>query len=662
MGKLDEGYQVREPEVLPEVSRDVKEILEEIRKKEERPPTLYERICHFSNKVFGKISKDMEMTEETRKQISWAGLRVTPAEWWAGFLFVVLVPALATVIPWIVLLLLGTSFNSIWYLPILGVALSGLGGGAFYYYPVSTADMAKSEAQSRAIETIMLMSFALHHRPDLRGATVFASNASDGKLAEDMREGLLKLDQKRDYESVRQLLTVIAHNWREVDEGVRRAIFDILRSTGQSEESLRRQDVAQAPQRVLESAERQLGSRLDSLVMPTMTFMVFGSLVIVGVIGLAPIFGMVGMNFIDLRFFGLAAAAIIVSFLAFTTFIGRRRPATVPPPSIPADDPRVPPPGKVWLFDWTIPIWLPVIIIFTVISLPGILYLSGIFTEYSVISGPNTFWIIWGLTGAVAIYAYLKVGPRAEIRDQIREATQDWTMALNVIGSRIIDGRPMREAMKETSEIMSGSDVGKILRQATDTMDKFSTDASYAFFQAGLLGQIYDPLVANLVGVITRVKTGSEKAAGRASMQAAEFLDTLNEVERRFKDKIGDATGNLWLMGIILLPVVCALSVWVMDFMGELSLTAATEAQRAGLSNIPLLTSALETTEVAILKLLMGITVISLVLIVVRHISVIRAGQDPIEFWSKIPLTIVSGTIIYTMAYLGFSLLNLIGM
>ncbi len=234
-------------------------------------------------------------------------------------------------------------------------------------------------------------------------------------------------------------------------------------------------------------------------------------------------------------------------------------------------------------------------------------------------------------------------------------------MALNVIGSRIIDGRPMRQAMKETAGIMTESEVGKLLGQASDTMDKFSSDASYAFFETGLLGQIYNPLVANLLGVITRVKSGSEKAAGRAAMQAAEFLDTLTEVERGFREKISDATGNLWLMGIILLPVVCALSVWIMDFMGELSLTVGSAAQRAGLSNIPLLSGGLETVEIALLKLVMGITVISLILIVVRHISVIRSGRDPIDFWSKIPLTVISGTIIYTLAYLGFSILNLIG-
>ncbi len=661
MAKLVRGCELKEPDSLYEVSRDVREIIEEFEEQEERPLGVYERLCRASNRIFGRLSREMEMTEETRKQISWAGLRVTPAEWWAGFLCVVIAPILAVVLPFIILLTLGVPFMSIWYLPILGLGISGLLGAAFYYYPISTADMEKSEAQSRAIETIMLMSFALHHRSDLRGAAVFASNASEGELAEEIRRGLLKLDQKRSYESVRELLTVIAHNWREVDEGVRRALFDILRSTGQSEESIRRQDVAQAPQRVLESAERQLGSRLDSLVMPTMTFMVFGSLAIVGVIGLSPIFGMIGMDFIDIKFFALAAGAIIAGFLAFTLFIGRQRPATIPPPRISSDDPRVPPPGKARIFGRTMSIWILPLLVLILVSIPGFLYLAGFYTSSPFISGPNTFWIIWGLTGALALYAHLRVGPRAEIRKEVRESIEDWTMALNIIGSRIIDGRPMRQAMKETSEMMSEDEVGKKLKRATDTMDKFSSDASYAFLETGLLEQIYSPLVASLLGVITRVKMGSEKAAGNASMLAAEFLETLHDVERSFRNKIGDATGNLWLMALILLPTVCALSVWIMDFLGEISLTVGSTAERAGLSNIPLLTTSLETTEVAILKLIMGLTVVALVLIVARHISVIRTGSDPIDFWSKVPLSISAGTVVYTVAYLGFSMLKVIG-
>ncbi|KXB04747.1 hypothetical protein AKJ50_02050 [candidate division MSBL1 archaeon SCGC-AAA382A13] len=647
--------------LFPETSRDVREILEEVEKQKQESLNLYEKICRLSEKLFGNITKDMEMSKELRKQISWTGLRVTPSEWWSGFLSVLLFPIIFTLMPFLILILLESTVMTLWYLPLLGFVLSGLSGASFYFYPVNLADVKKSEAQSRAIETIMLMSFYLHHSSDLRGAIVFAADSSEGRLAEEIRKNLLELDQKHSYESIRQLLTHLAHNWKNIDEGVRRAIFDILRSTSQSEESLRRQDVIKAPNRVLKNTERELEDKLNALVMPTMTFMVFGSLAIVGAIGLSPIFGMIGMNFIDIRFFGLVSCAIVAGFLAFTVFIGRRRPATIPPPKISTDDSRLPPAGKIEVFNQFVPIWIPTMLVFLIISLPGIMYLIG-FTSYSIISGFNTFWLLWGITGSFSLYAYLKVKPRAKLREKVKEISKDWTMSLNIIGSRIIDGKPMKEAMSETSEIMSESETGKVLKQATLVMDKFSMDPNYVFFRTGIFKKVYNPLVGSLLEVITRIKRNSEKASGRASMQAAEFLETLNEVEYRFNRKITDSTGNLWLMGIILLPVVCALSVWIMNFMSELSLTIGTSVEKAGLANIPLLTSSLESQEIALLKLIMGLTVVALVLIIARHISVIETGKDSIAFWNKIPLTVLSATSIYTLAYFGFNFLNIVGL
>lgn len=301
------------------------------------------------------------------------------------------------------------------------------------------------------------------------------------------------------------------------------------------------------------------------------------------------------------------------------------------------------------------------VLVFIVLALPGIFYLSGTFTFSPMISGPNTFWIIWAVAGAMAVYAYLRVGPRAEIREEVRKATEDWTMALNTIGSRVLDGRPMKQAMKETSEMMPEAEVGKQLKQTTATMEKFSVDPNYALFEAGIAERIYNPLITSFLGVITRIKKGSEEAAGRASMMAAEFLDTLGGVERRFKEKVGDATGNLWLMAIILLPVVCALSVWIMDFMGEISISAGAAAEGAGLANIPILATAMESVEIALLKLVMGLMVIALVLIIIRHVAIIRSGRDPIEFWNAVPMAVLAATAIYTLAYLGFGLLNVIG-
>jgi hypothetical protein len=520
--------------------------------------------------------------------------------------------------------------------------------------------MKRSEAQSQAINTVMLLSFALYHRPDLRGATIYAADVGKGRLAEDLQRGLLELDEKRRYETVRHLLTVLAHEWGEVDEGTRRAIFDILRSSGTREEAARLADIAKAPERVFESTELQLDKRLSALVMPTMAFLVFGSLAIVGAVGLSPIFGMIGMNFVDIKFFVLVVSVLVAAFLLFTTFMGKRRPVTLPPIEIPANDPRLPPPGKAKILGTLVPIWLLPIIAFIVLAWPGILYLAGITSGVmgDIATSFTTLWLVWAVAAAIGLYAYLYSAQRSKLRDEESKKLVDWEVAMNTIGSRVLDGKPMGQAMNEAAELMAGSPIAEQLKQTSTTMDRLGIDLYRALFEHGGAKRIYNPLVASFFNIISRIRRGSEAAAGRACMMAAEFLGTLHRVESRFKEKIDEALGNLWLVAILLLPVICAMSIWVMEFMSGISLTTSAQAGSAGLAGLPFIFGAMEARELAALKLLMGIATIALALVIARYIATVRAGEDKLEFWKTAGKSVLLTTIVFTVAYITFGMIK----
>lgn len=657
---MDKGP-MKVEEWLP-ASRDVREILAKLKAAEERPPNFYERLCRYAHRYLGKLTNGLKLTEGTLRTLSLAKLRVKPEEWWAGFLFSFVGPMLLSLGGWLLVGLLGGNLFVMWYLPIFGLVLGSLMGMAFYIYPFSLSEIKQSEAQSQAINTIMLLSFALYHRPDLRGAAVFAADTSSGKLAEDMQKGLLELDEKRGYESVRHLLTVLAHDWGEIDDGTRLAFFDILRSSGQSEEAARLQDIIKAPGRVLESSEVQLKKRLNTLLMPTLSFMVFGSLAIIGAIGLSPIFGMIGLHFIDLKFFAFVAAALVMSFLIFTTYMSRKRPVTIPPPEISPHDVRLPPKGKARLFKHLLPIWLLPLLVFVAIAWPGVIYLAG-----TPQPGPinaiafnfNTLWFIWAIASATAVYAYLYASVRVKLREEERRNVADWEIAFNTMGGRMLDGKPMAQAMVETAELMPDTAVAGQLRQTIAIMDRRAVDIRTALFEHGVMERIYSPLVRSFLTVITRIHRGSEAAAGRACMMAAEFLNTLRRVENRFRESMEEAVGNLWLVATILLPVVCAMSVWVMEFMSGVSFKLGAEASGAGLANLPFLFGGMEAKELGLLKLVMGITAISLSLVVARYIAVIRSGHDRVEFWSTAGKTVLATAAVFTAAYICFGFISI---
>jgi hypothetical protein len=646
-------------EWLP-VSEDVREILERIKRAEKRPLSFYERLCKLANRIFGRLSHGMKVTESTKRELEQAKLRISAGEYWAGFFLVFSIFPLVSVLAWLLMGLTGSDLIAFWWLPVLGLVLGCALGMVFYLYPPSLAGIKRSEAQGEAIHTIMLLSFALYHKPDLRGATILAANESKGELAGDLQRGLLELDTRHCYESVRHVLTVLAHRWGEIDEGTRQALFDILRSTGAREEASRTSDVGRAPQRVLEGSEAQLSKRLNALVMPTMAFMVFGSLAIVGVIGLSPLFGAIGANFVHLHFFVLAAISLVASFFAFTTYMGRLRPMTLPPPEVPEDDPRLPPRGKTRIFGREVPFWLPPFLVFPAFAWPGFLYFAGVQTGVlgALAQGANAFWFIWATAAAVAVHAHLYAGQRGKIREEERRKAIDWGAALNTIGSRVIDGKPMSQAMVEAAELMPGSSVADHLQAIVESTERYSIDVRRALFERGLAKRTRNPLIMSFLNVITRIRRSSEAAAGRACMMAADFISTLHRVERSFRERIGEAMGNLWLVTVVLLPIVCAMSVWVMEFMSGVSFTVAGEAAGAGLMNLPFLLGAMEASELVLLKLVMGLTAIALAAVMARYIALISAGDDKVELWMTMGKTVLFTAIVFTAAYLGFGLIR----
>jgi len=632
------------PDKFP-VPSDVRLALERIAGPKEK--NFYEKFCGLASRVLGKVVGTPKLSASTLRSIKEARLRITPKEWTAGMLFAPLVAALPAFLIWIVLILVGGNPFGLLYLPLLGLLLGGLGLMVFQSYPSSLATAKKSEAQSKAINTIMLLSFSLYHRPDIRGATVYAADVGEGKLAEDLQRGLLEMDERRKYETVRHLLTVIANEWENVDESTRQAIFDILRSTGTKDEAARIADVSRAPARVLEGAEEQLSQRLNSLVMPTLAFLTFGSLAIIGTIGLSPVFTILGMQLVDLKFFVGMATALVMAFLLFTLYMGGRRPITIQPPEIPEDDPRLPPKGKVKIFGKLLPSWLPPALVFVALAWPGVLYLLGMTSGVIgiITMSFTTLWLVWAMAAAIVVHAYLSSSKRAKIRNEERRKLLDWGNALNTMGSRMLDGKPAARAMTEAANLMEGSPLAEELKEAGLRMEQLGLGLDEAISGGK---RRHNPLIESFIKIISRVRGGSEAAAGRACMMAADLLNTLHRVERRFREKIDESMGNLWLVAVMLIPVVCAMSVWVMDFMSGMKYSMAAKTTSAGVSGMPFLLGAMGTGELALLRLVMGVTAMLLSIIIARYIANIKAAGDKVELWSAVLKSALVSTAIFT--------------
>ncbi len=626
------------------IPEDVRRVFE--RKKAKRRHTLYEKFCRFARKIIGALVREYRVSERTKKDLKDSGLQLSDEEWAAGMLFSFFLP----ILPFLILWLVSGDLLETLYLPILGSVLGGLSGLVFQLYPSVRASTRRAQAQSLAINTVMLLSFFLYHKPDLRGATVYAADASEGKLAEDLQRGLFELDERRRFETVRHLLVSVANEWGEIDDNVRQAIFDILRSSGTKDESMRIMDIAKAPNRVLEGSEEQLTKKLGSLVMPTLAFLTFGSLAIIGAVGLSPVFSMIGVQLVDLKFFVGIAAALVVSFAAFTLYMERNRPATVQIMESWKDDPRLPPPGKLRIGTRVFPSWVILLVCFLALGWPGVLYLVGVREGVvgQIALSFSTMWLVWGVGAALGVYGYAYARNRRAARDEERRKVSDWANALNTIGSRMLDGKPAQVAMVEAAELMEGSPLASELKGASSRMNEFGMNMKEAIVHR----QRYNPVIAGFLHIISRIRRDNEAAAGRACMLAAEFLRTLQRVERRFRERIDEAMSNLWLVSVVLIPVVCAMAVWVMNFMSGMKYTLAAQMSAAGVAGVPLMIGAMEAAELSLLRLVMGLTSILLSAVIARYIAVIKAPGDSVELWSLVAKSAVLSSVVFTIASL----------
>ncbi len=586
---------------------------------------LYPSYCRLWGRILGVRG---ELQPSTLEALRTAG--VGPSEFLSGFLGSLLLPFLP-LLPLGLLAALGL-LPFPWYLPLLSLLLSLLLGLLAYLYPFHLRNLRLREAREEAVNTVMILSFALHSRPDLRGAVLQAASGR-GKLAEDLRRGMVEVDRRR-YGSTRELLARLAGEWGKIDEGVRAALLDILRSTGEREEAMRLRDLSRAPERLLESREASLERELGQLVPLTSAFVVFGSLLIVAGIGLSPLFGMVGVG-LGLRFFLSLCLLVLLSFWIFCLYAGGRRPPVLPSPELPRHrGGRLPALASALLF--------------LLLSTPFLLGLRG-----------SSLWVIWAAAGALCLYATLSLGPRAGLREAEERKLRDWEMAFSLMGSRMLDGRPMREALRETAELMRGSELSRELEEVVRAQERLGLGLEEAMLGRGRLGErVGSPLIRSFLGIILSLRRTSEQAAGRACMLAGEFLEMLRGVERRFRERMEESLGNLSLMATLLIPLVCSLSLWSVDLLSGISLTVRERAAAAGLGYPSLLPGLVEAGELVILRLVLGLTSLLLTLLLAWYLSTLRGGGE-VEFLLTARRMVLASALVFTLSHLLLSALSL---
>ncbi|MEM2783162.1 MAG: hypothetical protein QXQ55_05190, partial [Candidatus Hadarchaeales archaeon] len=207
--------------------------------------------------------------------------------------------------------------------------------------------------------------------------------------------------------------------------------------------------------------------------------------------------------------------------------------------------------------------------------------------------------------------------------------------------------------------LMEGSGVSEQLRGVVRTQERLGMGIGETLFGRGRQGEkIRNPLIRSFLKVIVEVRKTSEQAAGRACMLAGEFLGMLRRVERKFREEMEESLGNLNLMATLLIPLVCAMSVWSLGLLSGVSALVRERATEAGFTSFPLLPGTVGAGELMLLKMLLSFTSFFLSLLLAWYLSLLKTGGEEVEFLLTARRTVFLSTLVFTSSYLLLSLLS----
>jgi hypothetical protein len=570
----------------------------------------YTGFCRLARRVIPV--KGYRLAEETRRDLKRAELHLQDEEFAAGLL-------LSLLLPLAVLLLFCLFFSFLWEpASVLILLLSGLlllclpSFLFFQLYPSMLSGEKMSRARGNAILTLLVLCFNLFHQPDLRKAMTQASKVG-GRLSSDLKRALLSLE-RGEFREAREALLHLSKQWAELDETVSESLLDVLRSQTSPDEASRRASLERTVSRLIGEVESEAEEGLGKMVSPTVYFLSFGSLAVVLVIGLSPLFGMLGLGGISLPFYLLSVGCLAMVFWIFTSLALRKRPLLLAAPPT-----ALGPASKALLLS----------------TLSFLLFLP--------LASRSPLWLVLAAGISLAVFCFLRIGSALKSRKKEERLRQEWRKLISFLGEKMGEGRTFTEALREASTLFR--EVGPELRESLALMQAKSLDPYSAFFEEGKAPK--DPLISGLLETSLELRRRSEAAAGGALQGASEMVERLGRAERRFRERMREAVSNLWMISVVLLPLVCSVSVWVVGTFTRLTSTLPTEWS--------LLSPGLTPAELTLFPLLVGLLSLVLSLTVARYIAGMTAPGDRAVVLYCIGRTAFLSTLVYLSSLLLFS-------
>ncbi|MBN2014925.1 MAG: hypothetical protein JW778_07075 [Candidatus Altiarchaeota archaeon] len=517
-------------------------------------------------------------------------------------------------------------------------------------YPKILANNMKIKSLGHAPEIVAYLIIPLKQNPNLEDAVKFAAEHGEGQMAEDLRKALWDVWSGA-YRSVGEALPVLGYRWGEDIKGFEDAMYAIRTSQIEKSETRRLNTLDRAMDTVLKSVQKKFEEYINYLRIPTMVMFAGGALLPLVIIILLPLISFMGMDLGSHWNLFIILMAIVLGVFLFSEHTLSKRPAAFAPIRIPDNYPGLVSAGRIRFLGREGSAWKISFGLGAAISLLSVPYLLG--ASYPLTDMLNTIPIVIGTCFCLWLYMRGTSLPKKRVRDYLKRMEDETIEAAFHLGNRLLTGMSAEEAFIRVADMMSskvGSTIPAVLENAIRNIRYLNMNLEGSLFDEnrGALREISSGVVKSVFRVFTTTMKKSVVSASEALLVAANHIRQIRRVEDSLRDKISYTTSMIKATALLINPMICALAVYIANVFRETMENTRSIIGVGGTGfNAGMLTESTANPEM--LQLITGLYMIALLIVLMRYVSVLECGDDPIAH----RLQIAKGIPIALSAFIG---------
>jgi hypothetical protein len=504
------------------------------------------RICKWVANTFPSLAdRNTKTTNELKESLKFLEWGIEPYE-------VVIFSRFVLIASFILVILFDTFYYYLSGFSIILFSTSIVIPFILAYYitefPKTQSTFEKSEALGDAPIILTQLVILLKQNPNLEKALMFVSQFSKGRLSKDIKRSLWKC-MTGHRSSIKKELEKLAETWGKYLIELKRSIYLIIASLSERNDIKRNQTLDRAINISLEGIINRIKEYANELYLPTLFLFSFGTVLPLVIISLLPIFSFMGGEFSSPTQMFVLLIISLIGIYIYSNKILEKRPPSFSAIKLPERLPNYPLPGnlliKIGNITFEAPAVLYSVLIFIVISFPGILYLLAQLpithlantTFANIINGFNTLTIIWGVGIAISVYAYGTSWYKKRIRDDVDKIEKEAIDGIYQLASRINEGRSPEEAIHFVAKTMPNTSFGILMKRTYDNIRTRHVTLEDAFFneQYGSLKDIHSYNIKLIIKIfISSLKKGTNNCS-QTLFTISNHYDHLYKTENKLK-------------------------------------------------------------------------------------------------------------------------------